>query len=118
MSATAIATIIASLIAGGTTIGAGLAQKSATDEANALNLGLSKLERSDELKQLAVTNKANRQMLDLSLRQQDFAEKQYADTRADVNTNRLLAAANRYAQWRNDRLAMNQTRLSPLMKAA
>jgi hypothetical protein len=118
----AIATIISGIIAGGTAIAGGVMQNQATDKANSLNLSLAKLTRSDELKQLGVQNKQNQQSYDLSLRGQAFNEATTAQNRADqieqIGYARLQKAADRYAEYRNSKVALNSARLSPLMKAA
>jgi hypothetical protein len=118
----AVATIIGAIVAAGATVAGGVMQNQATEKANGLNLSLAKLTRSDELKQLGVQNKQNQQSYDLSLRGQAFNEATITQNRTDqleqTGYDRMQHAADKFAEYRNSKVALNSARLSPLMKAA
>jgi len=114
-----IATIIGAIVAAGATIVGGVMQNKATDEANKSNLALAGTVRSDTLEQQKVQNQQTAQSLALSARQIGVTEKENALNRAERTEekgyNRLQHAADKYAEYLNNKTALTSSRLTPLM---
>lgn len=114
-----IATIIGAIVAAGASIVGGVMQNKATEKANKTNLALAGTVREDTLQQQAVQNQQTAQSIALSRRQIDIAEKENALNRTERTEekgyNRMQHAADKYAEYLNNKTALTSARLTPLM---
>jgi len=114
-----IATIIGAIVAAGATIAGGVMTTRAQREANEKNLELANITRSDTLEQQETQNKIQQEQLKLSKQQVEFnqqeAELNREERAEERGYNRMQNAANRYATYLNNKTALQNQRLSPLI---
>lgn len=116
-----IATIISSIVAAGSSYIAGERQGEAVEAANAQSLRLAKMTRADTLAQQSQQNKFAKQQIGISQRQLAFQEREAGLDRTERaeerGYNRMQKAADRYSQYLNNKQALVQNRMSPLMRS-
>jgi Skp family chaperone for outer membrane proteins len=115
-----IETIISALIKAGGAVAGGVLSASSQRDANRKNLELASLERADTLKQRAIENKQAAQSLSLSRKGLEFQQSEAALNRKERTEERgyerLQNAADRFAEYLNQKNSMVANRLNPLMR--
>lgn len=115
-----IATIIGAIVAAGSTIASGILSARSQSEANQLNLALAREQSQAEATMRQLETQQAQQQLGLARKSLALQEKEAAANRAmqaeQTQYNRLQHAADKFAEYRNNKAALLQNRLSPLMR--
>lgn len=120
ISSTAL--IISSIIAGGTTLGAGGMSAASAADANAKNLEMAMLNRKDTLAAQKIANAFTREELGLRKRQQKMNEENSAFAQKEALEQkgyaRMQSAYERAAKLLSENMNLNQAKAAPFQKYA